>query len=294
MLISSTTDYTFSYYSNLTAAENQLTTNQITNASSHKLNSGVNIIYVRINSNTPCYAVSELKLTIVAKPIIPIADIVPICANNSITINAGATTDSFLWSPGETTPSITIANPGEYVVTVTRNYGPISCSSSKSFTVKKSTIATITSIETMDWTDKNNMISVYVSGAGDFEYSIDGMRYQDSNEFQNLSSGAYTVYVRDKNGCGIVTDEVRLLMYPKFFTPNGDGYNDTWSIHFSDTEVGLTVQLFDRYGKLITVLNQNQTWDGTLNGNKLPSTDYWFIVTRVDGKEYKGHFTLKR
>jgi gliding motility-associated-like protein len=56
----------------------------------------------------------------------------------------------------------------------------------------------------------------------------------------------------------------------------------------------IIVQLFDRYGKLITVLNQNQTWDGTFNGHELPSTDYWFIVTRADGKEYKGHFTLKR
>jgi ACT domain-containing protein len=27
-------------------------------------------------------------------------------------------------------------------------------------------------------------------------------------------------------------------------------------IHFSDTEVGLSVQLFDRYGKLINVLNK--------------------------------------
>jgi gliding motility-associated-like protein len=293
-LISSTAGYSFDYYNSLSGAENESTTNQITNASSLKINSGVNIIYVRINSNTPCYAIAVLKLSVVAKPIIPIADIVPICENNTITISAGATTDSFSWSTGATTPSITITNPGEYAVTVTKNYSAISCSSSKSFTVKKSTIATITSIETMDWTDKNNMISVYVSGAGDFEYSIDGTRYQDSNEFQNLISGAYTVYVRDKNGCGIVTDKVYLLMYPKFFTPNGDGYNDTWSIHFSDTEIGLTVQLFDRYGKLITVLNQNQTWDGTFNGLELPSTDYWFIVTRADGKEYKGHFTLKR
>jgi gliding motility-associated-like protein len=31
-----------------------------------------------------------------------------------------------------------------------------------------------------------------------------------------------------------------------------------------------------------------------LNGHELPSTDYWFIVTRADGKVYKGHFTLKR
>jgi gliding motility-associated-like protein len=293
-IISSNPTYTLSYYSTVASAENELSANKITNTSNYRLSLGTNIIYVRINSNTPCYAITTLKLTVVAKPIIPIADSVPICANNTISINAGASTDSFLWSTGATTPSITIVNPGEYAVTVTRNYGRISCSSSKKFSVKKSTIATITSIETLDWTDKNNMISIYVSGAGSYEYSVDGIRYQDSNEFQNLISGAYTVYVRDQNGCGVVTDKVYLLMYPKFFTPNGDGYNDTWSIHFSDTEVELSLQLFDRYGKLITVLNQNQTWDGTFNGHELPSTDYWFIVTRADGKEYKGHFTLKR
>jgi hypothetical protein len=44
--------------------------------------------------------------------------------------------------------------------------------------------------------------------------------------------------VRDKNGCATVTDEVYLLMYPKFFTPNGDGFNDTWKIKFSDNEIG--------------------------------------------------------
>ncbi|SEA75856.1 gliding motility-associated C-terminal domain-containing protein [Flavobacterium gillisiae] len=293
-LISNTAGYLFAYYNTLSGAEKESAVNKIINTSKFSLNLGANIIYVRINSNTPCYAIAVLKLSVVAKPLILIPDIVPICENNTITINAGSATESFLWSTGATTPSITVANPGEYAVTVTKNYGTISCSSSKRFSVKKSTIATITSIKTLDWTDKNNVITVYVSGAGDFEYSIDGTHYQDSNEFQNLNSGAYTVFVRDKNGCGIVTDKVYLLMYPKFFTPNGDGYNDTWSIHFSDTEIGLTVQLFDRYGKLITVLNQNQTWDGTFNGLELPSTDYWFIVTRADGKEYKGHFTLKR
>ncbi|NGY38145.1 T9SS type B sorting domain-containing protein [Flavobacterium sp. XN-5] len=294
MLISNTTDYTFSYYSTLAGAERELPANKITNASSYKLNLGVNSIYVRINSNTPCYAIATLKLTVVAKPIIPIPDIVPICENYTITITAGSATDSFLWSTGATTPSIIVTDPGEYTVTVTNNYGEISCSNSKRFSVIKSTIATISSIETQDWTDKNNVISINVSGAGIYEYSVDGIRYQDNNEFQNLLSGAYNVYVRDKNGCGIVTEKVNLLMYPKFFTPNGDGHNDTWSIHFSDTEIGLTVQLFDRYGKLIKQLNQNQTWNGTLNGHELPSTDYWFVVTKADGKVYKGHFALKR
>jgi gliding motility-associated-like protein len=83
-------------------------------------------------------------------------------------------------------------------------------------------------------------------------------------------------------------------MYPKFFTPNGDGFNDTWKIKFSDVEEDLTVKIFDRYGKLIVELKNNSAWNGTFNGQELPATDYWFVVTRSNGKEYRGHFSLKR
>ncbi|OAB28952.1 DUF7948 domain-containing protein [Flavobacterium fryxellicola] len=293
-LIGTTSGYTFSYYSTFSGAETEAAANKIMNTNSYPLNLGTNEIYVRINSNTPCYAIAVLKLIVVSKPIITIADTVPICENSAITIHANPGYDSYLWSTGETTPSIIVINPGNYSVTVTQNYGTINCSNTKNFAVKKSAIAVITSIETKDWTDNSNMITVYTTGSGDFEYSIDGIQYQNSNEFSTLLNGNYTVFVRDKNGCGIATDEVFLLMYPKFFTPNGDSYNDTWSIRFSENEPELTAKIFDRYGKLIKTLNQNQTWNGTYNNQQLPSDDYWFIVTRADGKEYKGHFSLKR
>jgi gliding motility-associated-like protein len=293
-LISNTAGYTFSYYSNYSAAENQLVSSQITNFSNFNLSLGDNKIYVRINSNTPCYAISELKLTLLSKPKITIPDVVPICENNTITIDAGLDYDTYLWSTGETSSSINVDNPGNYSVTVTNNYSTISCSSTKNFEVRQSNIATITSIDTQDWTDNQNTITVYATGAGDFEYSIDGIHFQDEPQFTNIISGQYTVHVRDKNGCGTVTDEVYLLMYPKFFTPNGDGFNDTWKIKFSNVEIGLSVKIFDRYGKLIKELTHNNDWDGRFNGQELPATDYWFVVTRANGTEYRGHFSLKR
>jgi gliding motility-associated-like protein len=69
---------------------------------------------------------------------------------------------------------------------------------------------------------------------------------------------------------------------PKFFTPNGDGFNDNWKIKFSDNEIGL-IQLFDRYGKLIKELKHNIRGE-RFNGHELPATDYWFVVTRSNGK----------
>jgi gliding motility-associated-like protein len=294
-IISNTTDYNFSYYNSLLGAENETASNKITNFTNYKLVLGDNKIYVRINSNTPCYAVAELKLTLFSKPIINIQDIVPICENNTITIDAGSGFDSYLWSNGATTQTISVANPGNFSVTVTDDYDTISCSSTKSFVVKKSNKATINTIETKDWTDNDNVITVFATGNGDYEYSIDGINYQTSNQFTGLISGKYTIQVRDKNGCGTATNEVYLLMFPRFFTPNGDGYNDTWKIKFSDIEAGLTVKIFDRYGKIIKILSNNtDSWDGTYNGTELPATDYWFVVTRANGIEYKGHFGLKR
>ncbi|MEF3080451.1 T9SS type B sorting domain-containing protein, partial [Winogradskyella poriferorum] len=40
-------------------------------------------------------------------------------------------------------------------------------------------------------------------------------------------------------------------------------------------------------------------WDGTFNGNNMPSSDYWFTVEYEEPftnqiKEFKAHFTLRR
>lgn len=294
-IIPNNPNYNFSYYSSLLGAENETAAHKIGNFNNYKLVLGDNKIYVRINSNTPCYAIAELKLTLVSKPVITIEDILPICENKTITIDAGAGFTNYLWSNGATTQKITISNSGNFSVTVTNDYDIFSCSSTKNFVVINSNKATINSIETKDWTDRDNEIKVFVTGNGDYEYSIDGINYQTDNQFTGLISDEYTIRVRDKNGCGTVTDEVYLLMYPKFFTPNGDGYNDTWKIKFSETETGLTVKIFDRYGTIIKLLNNSlESWDGTYNGALLPADDYWFEVTRANGKKYKGHFTLRR
>ncbi|KIX19932.1 hypothetical protein SY27_15505, partial [Flavobacterium sp. 316] len=147
------------------------------------------------------------------------------------------------------------------------------------------------------WNDDNNTITVLLTSnsEGDYDYSLDGINFQSSNTFNGLDNGEYTVHIRDKNGCGEVSGEVYLLMYPKFFTPNGDGYNDFWKIKFSENEPSLTIKIFDRYGKFIKQLGANsQGWDGNYLEKPLPSSDYWFIVTRENGKEFRGHFTLKR
>lgn len=295
-LLSSATNEVFTYYISDSSAENQIQSDKIN--PNYTLTTGTHTVFVRIDSSNGCHQVVELNLTLFSNPVINLKDIIPICENKDITVNAGNGFDSYTWSTGITNQqSILITQPGSYSLTVTKNNGSITCSSTKNFTVVNSNIASISSIETSDWTDNQNTISVFLSpsSVGNYEYSLDGIKYQDSPIFDNLLSGFYTVYVNDKNNCGEITDEVFILMYPTFFTPNNDGYNDYWKIKLSELEPGLNIKIFDRYGKFIKLLdNDGIGWDGTYVQKPLPADDYWFVITRANGKEYRNHFTLKR
>ena len=288
-LISSVINTTFTFYTSLIGAQNQVINEQLN--SNYILNLGLNTIYVRLESTNGCHQIVKLELTLVSKPRISINDVIPICKTSSIVVDAGAGFNSYIWSTGETTQSITITIPGTYSVTVTKNYDTLTCSSVKTFSVIDSEVATITSIEIKDWTDVENIIIVSTALNDNYLYSLDGINYQTSNTFTGLMNGLYTVYVKDE--CGIVMQEVVVLNYPKYFTPNGDGINDVWKINFSEKEPSINIKIFDRFSKLLKNSSDNG-WDGTFNGRLMPSDDYWFTVTRSNGKEYKGHFTLKR
>ncbi|MBP6754739.1 MAG: T9SS type B sorting domain-containing protein [Bacteroidia bacterium] len=294
-LINNYTNFNFYYFTSIIDAQNLNLSNQIQNFANFEIINNQTPVFVTIVSTDNCFSTAKINFSLLETPILTtIPNEVILCQNSSVIINTNNNSYNYLWSNGSTSQSITISQPGNYSVTASFDYGNKICSTTKNFTVILSNVATITNIETQDWTDTENIIIVNTNGFGNYEYSIDGINYQDNNIFSGLNSGEYTVYVRDKNGCGITEENIFLLIYPKFFTPNSDGYNDTWAIKFSFYEPNLKVNIFDRYGKLIKTLNNTNSWDGKFNGNELLSSDYWFVVTRENGKEYRGHFSLKR
>jgi gliding motility-associated-like protein len=90
----------------------------------------------------------------------------------------------------------------------------------------------------------------------------------------------------------------RIVDYPKFFTPNNDGFNDLWNVFDLADQPDATIYLFDRYGKLLKQMSTvGEGWDGTYNSAEMPSTDYWFKINYKENgqfKEFKSHFSLKR
>lgn len=153
------------------------------------------------------------------------------------------------------------------------------------------------SLSDLSFSTFNNTVVVNaVSSNNMLLYQLDNGNFQYSNIFENVSFGCHTIKVTDLYGCTDLSSSVFIFDYPKFFTPNNDGYNDYWNIFIENTDANLYV--FDRYGKLLKEINQNEIgWDGTYNGNKLPSTDYWFVLEYDEcgvRKIFKSHFSLMR
>jgi gliding motility-associated-like protein len=146
----------------------------------------------------------------------------------------------------------------------------------------------------------NNTIEVTIVGNGNYQISLDFGTWQNATTFNNVSGGEHEIRVRDTYNCNELIYEITVIDYPKFFTPNNDGYNDTWNLYGMQDQLDAKIYIFDRYGKLIKQISPNGTgWDGTLNGEPLGTNDYWFTVEYTEPtdsvkKIFKSHFTLKR
>jgi gliding motility-associated-like protein len=140
--------------------------------------------------------------------------------------------------------------------------------------------------------DANQTIVVNASGgSGQYIYSFANLPFQSNPVFNVSDGGSISVVVKDANGCYTFSETFVIWQYPRFFTPNNDSFNDTWGIN---TQKQITTEIFDRYGRFVKQLINNQRWDGTFNAQTLPSTDYWFVVYYDENKVYKSHFSLKR
>ncbi|MEZ4852665.1 T9SS type B sorting domain-containing protein [Flavobacterium sp.] len=197
------------------------------------------------------------------------------------------------WSPS----SIDNQNSGTYLFTPNSQ----ACFSNHTLTVTVtepvSTLFTYTYIHSF-----SNYTTITLNpqdSTGDFLYQIDDLETQDSPVFNTVIPGVHKFTVYDKKGCGIPSTQfITSIGFPSFFTPNGDGFNDTWQIKDVNLFDEWKIFIFDRYGKLLKELHRNsESWDGTFNGKNLPANDYWFVIEykwNEKNNQFKSHFSLKR
>ena len=298
----STSEYVVSYYTSLSDAQSGV--NFLPKRYEGSI--GNQTIFVRTTSltNPNCFDTSEqFELTIVETPALDFPEDEFICqVDGSITIGDSTNNPNYIysWDTGETTSTISVSQNGNYTLTATNNSVGISCSNTKTVTVVVSTPPIITNV-IIDDLQKSNQVTLEIDKDGDFEYWIDNETPQNSNVFKNVAPGAHTVTVNDPAGCGSATENIVVVGFPKFFTPNGDGANDNWNIKGISNLQDPEVLIFNRFGKLLAQLDDQSSWNGMLDGNPLPSTDYWFKLTYIDvegdrteAKYINNHFSLKR
>ena len=261
--------------------------------------------------NETCSDTTELEFIINERPNFTIETPQIVCSSDpSFTIvldpieNNSSENFSYEWLFQDGTilsnaPTLEVSTAGTYTVTLTKTDGS-GCSRSREVFVDASELATVTlnDITVVDISDNNSItINTTNLGLGDYEFALDNeWFFKDEPYFNNVRAGFHVLYVRDKNGCGTTELEIPVIGYPKYFTPNGDGYNDTWQLKgiVSNNLSSTTIYIFNRYGKLLKQFSALNGWDGTFNGKKLATNDYWFTVILKDGRQFSGHFTLKR
>lgn len=251
-------------------------------------------IYVKAINGPDCYDITPITLVVnTFNPPNFEDESKFLCRGDQIILSVAAGYTSYLWNAGSTDNFITVNTAGDYSVLVTDANG---CEKTKKFKVVLSEPAVIKDAVVKDFSGTENSVLIQYTGVGNYEFSLDGTVFQDEPLFTGVKPGIYTVVARDKNGCGLSnTFMVYVVDYPRFFTPNGDGYNDVWAIQNGDQLPDYKIFIFDRYGKLLKQLDQNGNgWNGLFNSQQLPSDDYWFNINFVDGKLVKGHFSLKR
>jgi gliding motility-associated-like protein len=252
------------------------------------------IIYARIVNGPDCFGITPIKIkVIVFTPANFNDETVYLCYGNPKRIAVANGFSSYLWSNGAITTFTSITTAGNYTLTASNAEG---CNATKKFIAIASGVATITSIDINDFFGNENSVLINYTGISDYEFSLDGIHYQNSPYFTNVQEGDYLVYIKDINGCGIPTPtRIFVLDYPRFFTPNGDSYNDFWKIKNSAKYPNMLLYIFDRYGKLITQVNpKGNGWDGTFNGHPITADDYWFTIILENNRIIKGHFALLR
>jgi gliding motility-associated-like protein len=270
--------------------------NNITGTWSPAINNTVSTEYAFTSDDGQCALNTTMTITVLEEIEPEFTQIDPICIGQIISPLPQISNNNI---SGTWTPALNNLETTAY--TFTPESGQ--CSYSTTMTIEVGTFSpiSITASNISNDFDSNQIISVAASGgSGNYEFQLDGGSWQSNSIFEYVTGcEEHIVVARDIDGCIFETQtSVMIMDYPKFFTPNGDGYNDTWNIKCLRENPVAKVSVFDRFGKLIISFSPREnSWDGRFNGQLLPGSDYWFVAEYLNNNgiqaTFRSHFSLR-
>ncbi|MFC3157386.1 T9SS type B sorting domain-containing protein [Chryseobacterium arachidis] len=268
-VIGTSSGITKQYYPSLTDAENQ--TNAIADPINYIAPNGV--VYIRVSNTFGCYDIAKVTLEVIPPVFSNVLEDKIICMEDTTTLDAGPGFVSYQWSTGATTRSITNVGVGTYWVKLKTG----TCVATQAVKVYASEQPVISSVDI-----SNNVVTVHANGGTPaYQYSLDGIQWQESNEFKNMPRGDSKIFLKDAYDCDPVVITIIVPNLINVITPNGDGINDGIDYSALAGKQNLVFNVFDRYGAQIHRADKSNKykWDGTAGGRKVPTGSYWYSVS---------------
>jgi gliding motility-associated-like protein len=246
-------------------------TNEILNPTAYISPNGV--VFVKVTNANGCYGVAKVNLIVLPPVYSNVLEDKIICMEDKTTLDAGPGFTGYAWSTGATTQSINNVSVGTYWVDLKTG----TCITRQTVKVYASEQPVISLIDIV-----NNTVTVnVVGGTAPYQYSMDGINWQDSNAFTNVPRGDNMVYVKDAYDCDPITVDIVVPNLVNVITPNGDGVNDVIDYSALAGKQSLVLTIYDRYGGKVGQADKLSgfKWDGTTSGKKVPTGTYWYSVT---------------
>ncbi|BDX37507.1 hypothetical protein CYCD_08620 [Tenuifilaceae bacterium CYCD] len=237
-----------------------------------------------------------------------------VCFGKIAELDPGSGFISYLWQDNSTNQVYYTGDAGTYTVRLV-NADNYSCSYDSTRLVVYDLPTVSLGPDTFLFANQTLLLDVYnpnfsfynwSTGAITSSITVDGI-----NGDQTIS-----VLVTDIHGCensdtvNIKATDYSKLKIPAAFTPNGDGFNDTWIFPAAKASDGsyidvsayienIDVKVFNRWGKLVWQHSGlSKAWNGKdLSGKELPMDSYHYIIVIKVGDEkfeYKGSITILR
>jgi len=189
--------------------------------------------------------------------------------------------DSYLWSTGDTSASITIDQAGIYTLIAKEN-----CNDQVWF--DEITITELPSVKPQLGADKvlceGQELELKATPCSSCNYLWNNGNV--NNSISVKQEGDYWVQLDNKNGC-VYTDTISIkqnkcdcnIYLPSAFTPNEDGLNEIFKAQYFCDITQFQMLIFNRWGETIfETTNPEKGWDGKVKGQRAPQEVYSYII----------------
>lgn len=219
----------------------------------------------------------------------------------ALDIIGGTSPYDISWSNGLNGQQAANLEAGDYIFTVTDDQGCIVRGEEEVKQPDEITVYTeIEEATCIDQFDAGIYTAIY---GGTPPYSFEWNDGSTNSNLEQVPPGDYILTVYDVEMCSnefefeIPINESECVIIPNTFTPNGDNYNDTWILGNMELYPNAEVKVFNKWGtEIFSSEGVYNPWDGTYDGNALPSAVYYYIIylNNEENNKYTGTVTIVR